>query len=231
MEIVQAVKKLNSISPERLNFRRRPILCTTLYRNLMQVSNFGGTFDQLFLWIFLWNFHRICLYLCYTMVQKSQKWPKTQIKGGGGVLPAGQPPEMSQKVNFSILRFFLFYIVQYHFMYQHIKFEGNLTTVVVARGLFAGVTTSLLWAGTLHWNSTGSKPHHKKVLSRGVNAKKWKLMLKIPMDTMIPYLMTWFMQSSQHMCTKLAKSRCNDVSVARHRMPTSHTRVWCGVFA
>ena len=23
----------------------------------------------------------------YTMVQKSQKWPKTQIKGGGGVLP------------------------------------------------------------------------------------------------------------------------------------------------
>ena len=24
------------------------------------------------------------LYLFYTMVQKSQKWPKTQIKGGGG---------------------------------------------------------------------------------------------------------------------------------------------------
>ena len=27
------------------------------------------------------------LYLFYTMVQKSQKWPKTQIQGGGGVLP------------------------------------------------------------------------------------------------------------------------------------------------
>ena len=27
----------------------------------MQASNFGGTFDQLFLWIFLWNFHRKCL--------------------------------------------------------------------------------------------------------------------------------------------------------------------------
>ena len=27
------------------------------------------------------------LYLFYTMVQKSKKWPKTQIKGGGGVLP------------------------------------------------------------------------------------------------------------------------------------------------
>ena len=54
-------KKLNSISRERLNFRRRPVLCTTLYRNLMQASNFGGSFDQLFLWIVSWNFHRRCL--------------------------------------------------------------------------------------------------------------------------------------------------------------------------
>ena len=61
IKIVQAVKKLNSISRERLNFRRRPILCTTLYRNLRQASNFGGTFDQLFLGIFSWNFHRRCL--------------------------------------------------------------------------------------------------------------------------------------------------------------------------
>ena len=43
----KARKKLNSISRARLNFRRRPILCTTLYRNLMQSSNFGGTFGQL----------------------------------------------------------------------------------------------------------------------------------------------------------------------------------------
>ena len=52
MEIVQAVKKLNSISRERLNFRRRPILCIALYRNLKQASNFSATFDQLFLRIF-----------------------------------------------------------------------------------------------------------------------------------------------------------------------------------
>ena len=58
MEMVQAVKKLNSISREWLNFRRRPILCTTLYRNPMQATNFGSTFDQLFLRIFLYNFHR-----------------------------------------------------------------------------------------------------------------------------------------------------------------------------
>ena len=61
IKIVQAVKKLNSISRERLNFRRRPILFTTLYRNIMQANNFGGTFHQLFLWIFSWNFHRRCL--------------------------------------------------------------------------------------------------------------------------------------------------------------------------
>ena len=33
------------------------------------------------------------LYLFYTMVQKSQKWPKTQIKGGGG------PALMRKKAN------------------------------------------------------------------------------------------------------------------------------------
>ena len=30
------------------------------------------------------------LYLFYTMVQKSQKWPKTQIKGGGGSCLKGE---------------------------------------------------------------------------------------------------------------------------------------------
>ena len=29
--------------------------------NLKQVSNFGGTFDQRFLWVFFWKFHRRCL--------------------------------------------------------------------------------------------------------------------------------------------------------------------------
>ena len=87
MEIVQAVKKLNSILRERLNFRRRPILCTSLYRNPMQASIFGGTFDQLFLWIFFIKLsQKMSLYLFYTMVQKSQKWPKTQIKGRGSCL-------------------------------------------------------------------------------------------------------------------------------------------------
>ena len=37
----------------------------------MQTSNFGGTFDQLFLWIFFMNFsHKMSLYFFFTMVQK-----------------------------------------------------------------------------------------------------------------------------------------------------------------
>ena len=91
MEIVQAVKKLNSISRERLNFRRWPFLCTTLYRNPMQASNFGGTFYQLFLRIVLQNFHKRCLSTSsIPWCKKSQKWPKTQIKGGGCYLEASK---------------------------------------------------------------------------------------------------------------------------------------------
>ena len=81
MKIFQAVKKLNSISRARLNFRRGPVLCTTLYRNLTTASNCGGTVDQLF-HFFLKFSQKMPLYFFDTMVQKSQKWPKTQIKGG-----------------------------------------------------------------------------------------------------------------------------------------------------
>ena len=51
----------------------------------MQSSNFGGTFDQPFLWIFLVKFsQKMPLHFFYTMVPKCQKWPWTQsqIKGG-----------------------------------------------------------------------------------------------------------------------------------------------------
>ena len=64
------------------NFRRRPILCTTLYRNLKQAGNFGSAFDQLFFWIFLWNFHRRCLSTSSIPWCKKSKMTKTQIKGG-----------------------------------------------------------------------------------------------------------------------------------------------------
>ena len=50
-------KKLSSLSRARLNFWRRPILCTTLYRNLMRASNFGSAIDRLSFEFF----HRTCL--------------------------------------------------------------------------------------------------------------------------------------------------------------------------
>ena len=85
IKIVQAVKKLNLISRERLNFRRRPFLCTTLYRNLMQASNFGGTFDQLSFEFF----HEIfaedaSLHFVYHGAKKSKM---TKNPNQGGVLP------------------------------------------------------------------------------------------------------------------------------------------------
>ena len=48
----------------------------------MQVNKFGGTFDQLYIWIFFTKLsQKMPLDFFYTIVQKSQKWPKTQIKG------------------------------------------------------------------------------------------------------------------------------------------------------
>ena len=53
---------------------------------LCKAPNFVGTFDHLFLLNFFMKVsQKMPLYVFYTMVQKSQKWPKTQIKGG--VLP------------------------------------------------------------------------------------------------------------------------------------------------
>ena len=68
-----------------MNFRRRPFLCTTLYRNPMQASNFGGTFDQLFLWIFLWNFYRTCVStFSIPWCKKVKNDQKVKSRGGGG---------------------------------------------------------------------------------------------------------------------------------------------------
>ena len=120
MEIVQAVKKLNSISRERLNFRRRPILCTTLYRNPMQASNFGGPFDQLFLRIFLSNFHRRCLSTSSIQwCKKVKNDQKLKSMGGGGVLPI--------KITHAhlIRSFFIFSLLSLLFSLSLLFFSGN----------------------------------------------------------------------------------------------------------
>ena len=74
------VKKLSSISRARLNFRRRPVLCTSLYKHPIQASDFGGTFANFSFDVFVQFSHKMPLLLPYHG-GKAQKWPKTPFKG------------------------------------------------------------------------------------------------------------------------------------------------------
>ena len=59
----------------------RPTLQLSLYRNPTQASNFGSTFDQLFLRIFLSNFHTRCpSTFFHTVVQKVKNDPKLKSR-------------------------------------------------------------------------------------------------------------------------------------------------------
>ena len=85
MELVQDVRKLSSISRAllKLSFRRRPILCTALYRNPKQVSNFGGAFDQLFLTFFYEIFTEdASLLFPHYRAKRVKNDQKLKIRGG-----------------------------------------------------------------------------------------------------------------------------------------------------
>ena len=58
-------------------------MCTTLYRNLMQASNFGGSFDQLFLLFILFS-ENASLLLLYHGAKKSKMTNNKNDQGGGG---------------------------------------------------------------------------------------------------------------------------------------------------
>ena len=74
--------KFNHISRVRLNFRRQAILSTALHRNPMQASSFGGTFDELFVWIFYALFTEDASQLLPIPWRKNVKNDqKTPIKG------------------------------------------------------------------------------------------------------------------------------------------------------
>ena len=75
-----------------MKFRRLPILCTTLYRNPMQVSNVGGTFDQLFLSLFYEIFTEdASLLLIYHGAKKSNM--TTNSNQGGSCLKGVKRPD------------------------------------------------------------------------------------------------------------------------------------------
>ena len=88
IKIVQAIRKSNSISRARLNSRRRPILCTTLYRTLCKratsvayLTNFSFAiefFSQIFT-------EDASLFLLYHSAKKSRMTKNSNQ--GGGVLP------------------------------------------------------------------------------------------------------------------------------------------------
>ena len=89
MEIVQAEKKFNSISRERLNFQRGDVdgrfcvqLCIeTPCKRPTSVAHLTNFSFECFYKIFTEDASLPLLY--HGLVQKSQKWLKTQIKGGG----------------------------------------------------------------------------------------------------------------------------------------------------
>ena len=64
-------KKLNSISRVRVNFRRRPFLCTTLHRNpIYKRATSAAAFDQLFFEFLMQFSQKMRLYVFYTVVHK-----------------------------------------------------------------------------------------------------------------------------------------------------------------
>ena len=85
MEIVKAVKKLNPISRERLNFRRRPICKETLYK---RATSMALMINQLFLWTSLCNFQTRCP--STTSIPRSKKVKNDQkLKSRGPALNIG----------------------------------------------------------------------------------------------------------------------------------------------
>ena len=85
-------KKLNSISRERLNFRRRPFLCTTLYRNLTQLRwHIWPTFPWIFYEIFTEDASLLVLYC--KRVKDDQK-----RKGGPALIHALAMTSQTSKI-------------------------------------------------------------------------------------------------------------------------------------
>ena len=94
IKIVKAIKKVKFNLPstselsETVDFVYN-FFCTTLYRNLMQASNFGGTFHQLSFELFFEIFTEDASpHFFYTMVQKSKNDQKLKSRG---VLPERTP--------------------------------------------------------------------------------------------------------------------------------------------
>ena len=79
-------KKVKFNLPSAIELSETPVLRTTLYRNLMQASNFGSAFDQLFLRIFYEIFTEDASQRLLYHGAKMSKMTKNSNQGGGPAL-------------------------------------------------------------------------------------------------------------------------------------------------
>ena len=98
MEIVQPGKKLKSISQERLNFRRRPILCACTEianKRATSVAHFTNFPFEVFYTILTQDASLLFLYNSAKKSKMTKKLRSTGAGGGGGVLQ----PKMTKKTS------------------------------------------------------------------------------------------------------------------------------------
>ena len=77
------------------------------------------------------------------------------VKGGGGE----QPPHLVKKMKFGIFNFFLFGAVNKHPHCVKMKFESDLTSIMVIRD-FLGTATTTRFALTRQGNGCGVDGNH-----------------------------------------------------------------------
>ena len=86
-------KKVKFNLPNAIELSETADFCTTLYRNLIQASNFGCAFDQLFLWIFYEIFTEDASPLLLYHGAKKVKNDQNLKSRGGGCWGWGQSGE------------------------------------------------------------------------------------------------------------------------------------------
>ena len=67
--------------PSAIEFSETAHFVYNFVRNLMQASNIGSAFDQLFLWICSWNFHTRCLLTLSNNGEKVKNNQKLKSRG------------------------------------------------------------------------------------------------------------------------------------------------------
>ena len=98
----------------------------------------------------------------------------------GANIKGGQPAHLVKKMKFGIFNFFLLRAVNKHPNCIKMKFEGDLTSIMVTRDLF-GTATTTRFALTRQGNGCGVDGNHD------VGGRGWRLVLSRPMNTMTPF--------------------------------------------